>query len=171
MIRGLFIVLILALALIVQMALFGHVRPFGVIPNLVLVAMVAWAIWSEATVALGIAVIAGIMVDISSGADFGLRTAFFLVVTLAIISARQLGVHTDSLATGVIGVIIATLLLDLAILTSLTAPIVQAGFVVEKIAVESLLNAIIFCTIFAIQAVRGDHRSRVISELNRRSWL
>ncbi|HUC86917.1 MAG TPA: rod shape-determining protein MreD [Candidatus Saccharimonadales bacterium] len=106
-----------------QVSWFGHVRPLGVMPNLMLVVIVLFGLWSNATPALAAALGGGFLLDLASGSDFGLRMAFFSVVVLAIIAGRQTGLHADSFITALLVVMAGTVLYNLVVLATLGAPI------------------------------------------------
>jgi len=143
---------ILAAALM-QVSWFGHVRPFGVIPNLVLIAVVLIALWYSATAALAAALGGGFLLDTASGSDFGLRMGFFGVVALAIVAGRQLGLNAGSAITGLVSVAVATVLYNLAALIVLGAG--PSLIVLGRVGTELICNLIITAVIFIIRANIG----------------
>ncbi|HUC20301.1 MAG TPA: hypothetical protein VMR98_02285, partial [Candidatus Polarisedimenticolaceae bacterium] len=88
--------LLIILVACLQVSMFGHMRPFGIMPNLMVIAVVLVSLWGTASFSLVTAIGGGLLLDMASGSDFGLRMAFFVVVSLAIIAGRQLGLQADS---------------------------------------------------------------------------
>jgi cell shape-determining protein MreD len=154
-----------------QVAFFGLVRAWGVMPNLLLVALVVMALWSEATPTLAAALLAGLLLDLVSGADFGLRTAFFAAICLAIIATRQLGLHAESVITAGVLVVIGTLLFNMAIIASLGAIPIDSGLVLQRIGIETAVNLLLLGVVLGARTLLQDRRSRVTTELRRGSWL
>src|SRR5258708_3129799 len=89
-----------------QISWFGHVRPFGAIPNLVLIVVILMALWGSATSALATAIGGGLLLDAASGSDFGLRMGFFAVTALTVVAARQFGINVSSAITGIVVVVL-----------------------------------------------------------------
>src|SRR5437870_349117 len=89
-------VLILAAAWL-QVSFWPAVRPLGVIPNGFLVVAVALVAFRPNTQSLGAVMAGGFLLDMASGSDFGLRTAFYAVLSLVLLSWRQTGVELDRL--------------------------------------------------------------------------
>lgn len=152
-------IVIILLAVWLQVAFFGQLRPFGIIPNLVVIVIVLSALLSEATPTVASAVGAGLLLDLASGTDFGLRTAYFVALALAVITARQFGVHGDSvptlwglMAAGVVG-------LDVLLLLSIGVDS-WAGHLSE---IAGLMGAEVFVTL-----VLGTLGYLIASNLSRR---
>lgn len=160
-------------AVLMQIAWFSHVRPFGIMPNLVLVVVVVTALWSRATTALASAIIAGLLLDLVSGADFGLRTAFFTVATLAVIALRQLGVYAESFLMAVATVVICTVAANLLIVLGVIGNTggIDWPTVLQRIAIEAVLNSGLLAILFGAREVTQDRRARISAELRRGSWL
>ena len=141
-----------------QVSWFGHIRPLGVMPNLMLVIVVLFGLWSDATAALAAAIGGGFLLDLASGSDFGLRMAFYVVVVLALVAGKQLGLHADSLATPVLAVILGTVIYNLAVLATLgTLPL--NGVVVGRVAAELLDNLVLLglVTLVRLNLPRRSH--------------
>lgn len=160
-------------AVIIQLSWFSHVRPFGVMPNLVLTVVIVTALWSRATTALASAVVCGILLDLASGSDFGLRTAFFTVVVLAIIATRQLGLHAESFSIALAITAAATILANLMIVLSVIGSTagVDWSVVALRVALEVLYNSILIAILFGGRELTRDRRARIADELRRGSWL
>ena len=80
---------------IVQVSFFGAAHIFGVVPNLLLVAFILLVpvLAPEEVVATGIGI--GLLMDLSSGTDFGLRTAIFVMTGLALLLLRSNGIDSE----------------------------------------------------------------------------
>ena len=137
-----------------QVAAFGHLRPLGVMPNVMLVAVILFSLWSDATPALAVAVGGGLLLDLASGSDFGLRMAFYVVVALAIIAGRQLGLHADLMITGAVAVVLGTLLYDGLILATLKAA--PNGLIMGRIGRELIDNLALLTLAYLVRA--NSHR-------------
>ncbi len=138
-------IIVILMAVWLQTSYFGHFRPFGVLPNLVLIVVVLSALLSEATPTVATAVLGGLLLDLSSATDFGLRAATLSVVALAVITARQYGLHSDSFATIVGIVVAATLGADTLSFVSLGfSPVFHSfGLIAVRISIEMAENTII----------------------------
>jgi rod shape-determining protein MreD len=140
-----------------QVSFFGHVRPLGVMPNLMLVVVVLFGLWSNATPALVAAIGGGLLLDLASGSDFGLRMAFYLVMALGVVASRQLGVQADSLITAAIAVLIGCLLYNMVVLATLGVS--PSWLVAGRIGRELLddLAALLFIYLVRINLGRRSH--------------
>jgi rod shape-determining protein MreD len=152
------------LAAWLQVSWFGHVRPLGVMPNVLLVVIALFGLWSNATPALAAALGGGLLLDLASGSDFGLRMAFYVVMVLAIIAGKQIGLHADSLVTALLVVLVGTLLYDLVVLATLGAPI--NATVIGLIGRELIDNIVILGVIMAVR-LNLPHRSHTTLELDK----
>lgn len=154
-----------------QLSLFGHLRIFGVEPNLMLILVALTALWANATPALATAVGGGILMDLASGSDFGLRTAFLTAICLAIIAVKQLGAHTESLWAALAAITVGTLVFDLLVVASSGAGHIQAGYVASIIGRELVLNIVITTGVYLLRVLVIDRRQQVSNELQRGSWI
>ncbi len=153
-------------AVCLQLSWFGHLRPFGIMPNLVLVTIVAFSLWANASSALAAALGAGLLLDMSSGSDFGLRIAFFVVVVLAVVAAKQLGLQADSVAAVAAIALIAALLYDLMVLAALRAPL--AISVMIQVAIGALLAAVVAIIVLMLRTLYEGRRRTL--QPNRDLW-
>jgi rod shape-determining protein MreD len=147
-----------------QVSWFGHVRPLGVMPNVVLVVVVLFGLWSDATAALAAAIGGGFLLDLASGSDFGLRMAFYVVVVLALVAGKQIGLHADSLVTPLLAVIIGTIIYNLAVLATLGAPI--SGVVISRVGAE-LVDNVVLLGLVTLVRLNLPRRSRTTLELGK----
>lgn len=157
-----------AAAVWAQTGLFGHVRPLGVMPNLLLVTILFFGLYGTATTTLGAAVLGGFLLDLASGTDFGLRTAFFSVVALAVVAARQLGLRPESVVTVVLLTAAGTILFDLAVLSVVKAPVPAGAYL--TIAKEALVNIVLAFIVAGARAVVRGHRA-VRAEPDNKVWM
>jgi rod shape-determining protein MreD len=156
---------------LLQVSLFGHWRPLGVEPNLMLLIVVLFGLLTQATSTLGVAIAGGLLLDLTSGPDFGLRTAFFTALALTVIAARQFGLHADSFISAAAMVLGGTILFNLAIVLSSHAIMTDWTFVSVRIGREIILNLIILVIFMISRSLVRDRRARVTSELRRGSWV
>lgn len=98
---------ILVAAVLLQISFLPALRPFDVIPNLVLVVVAAAALGGPIVQAMGMGIGGGIVLDLVSGTDFGLRTGLLAVAVILCAFARrsglQLGPRVQIL--GVVGIV------------------------------------------------------------------
>ena len=146
------------LAAWLQTSWFGHVRPFGVMPNVMLVVVTLFGLWSNASSTLAAAIGGGLLLDLASGSDFGLRTAFFTFLALAIIAGRQYGLHADSFITVVGIVVLGTVVYDVVVLATINAPIVSVVF--GRIGRELLDNVLLLGLVVLARINLSGGRSR-----------
>jgi rod shape-determining protein MreD len=74
--------LFIGLAVVLQISLLPALRPFGVVPNLVLVTVVLAALFAATSDMLVAAVLAGLLLDLVSGSGFGLWSGILVLATL-----------------------------------------------------------------------------------------
>jgi rod shape-determining protein MreD len=154
------------LAAWLQTTWFGHVRPLGVMPNVMLVVIVLFGLWSNASPTLAAAIGGGLLLDLASGSDFGLRTAFFAVVALAIVAGRQYGLHSESVLAGLAIVALGTVLYNVVVLATIGAPI--APVVVQRIGAELIDNEVILLLLMLARVNLGGGRVRATFDLGAR---
>jgi rod shape-determining protein MreD len=148
---------LVAAAAWLQVSWFGHVRPLGIIPNCMLLVVIVYALWSDATPALAAAIGGGLLLDLASGSDFGLRMAFFVVTALTLVAGRQLGLHATSFVTGIVATIVGTLLYNLVVLATIRASI--GAVVISRVGRELVVNLILLALIYVVAAnIRGRGR-------------
>lgn len=81
---------------LLQVGFLAAWRPFGVTPDLLLAVVIALAFYTTASEALVCAMVVGLAMDLSSGADFGLRLGFYTVAALIVSLLTRAGVALDS---------------------------------------------------------------------------
>jgi len=126
-----------------QIYFMGGMRPFGVVPNLLLIVMICAGQTCSASETLAMALGGGLLVDLASGSDFGLRMAFYSVVALAVLVARQRGLNFENAALLLAGVTAGGLLYNLLVIVGILSQqgIIGWGVVGVRVGSELLLNA------------------------------
>lgn len=107
--RWLRVLLLALLAAILQVSLMGALRIGGVVPNLVLVLVVSLVVWGAASEALLAAIVAGLIMDVSSAGTFGLAASSLVVIALGLVALRQLGLDGHVWPMRLALVVVATL--------------------------------------------------------------
>jgi cell shape-determining protein MreD len=137
--------LLVPISVWMQVSFLGVWRPLGVVPNLLLIVVLAAATSAaHASEVLAISVIGGFLLDVSSGTDFGLRITYFCVLALLLIMIRRTGAEVERLGMKVAVVASATILYDAVVLIPLfgSQSAVAWDGVIAKIATELIVNII-----------------------------
>jgi rod shape-determining protein MreD len=79
------------MVIVAQVSLLPALRPFGVVPDLVLVAVVLLGLRSTVSQALTLALVGGVVMDLSAGSDFGLHTGILVLAALSTGLVRRSG--------------------------------------------------------------------------------
>lgn len=125
-----------------EVGLLAPLRPFGVVPNLVLVVILLLAIRLPASNAVALAVTSGLFLDLFSGSDFGLRTAFYVLLVLVVNLLSRQGTDFNNVSV-VAGVVVAgTVVLNAAVVTDLAlgGASLRLDYIVGQIGVELICN-------------------------------
>ena len=144
--NGIKLTLITMLAVWIEVSFFGALRPFGVIPNIFLVILLeAAAILPRSSDALAMAVGGGFLLDLFSGVDFGLRTGFYIFLTLLVTLMRRTGADFSRLSMRLTAVMSGTILYNLAVLSTLalSRTAIPVRLVSEKIIIEIIENILL----------------------------
>lgn len=136
------LILLVTLAVILQVSLLPGLRPFGVVPNLVLVVIVLSALQVVTSESLMAAAASGLVLDLVSGANFGLWTGVLMLTTLVVGLMRRAGIELDGLVVAAMLVTAATIVIAAVVwLTFLTAaahwPVSEAA---GRLTVELVIN-------------------------------
>lgn len=136
---------LVAIILILQVSFLPALRPLGVVPDLALVLVVLVGLASTVSRALAIALIGGLLLDLASGADFGLRLGLFVLAALTTGLVRRAGLHVTSLVVPVVLVAAGTVLADLIVLAGLVSRINTwpLGQIAGTIGLELMLNLVV----------------------------
>jgi rod shape-determining protein MreD len=121
--RRLALILLMALAALLQASLVPAFRPLGVVPNLALVIFVLVSLELATSEALVLGVAAGLVLDIASGANFGLWMGVFMLVALICGLLHRAGIELDRLPVALILVLVATVVMAAVIWIGLATTI------------------------------------------------
>ena len=140
--RRFWFVTTMAVLLLVQVSFLPAMRPFGVVPDLILVVVVLLGLDSTVSRALTVGVVGGLLLDLSSGADFGLRTGLFLIMALTAGLVQRSGLNVSGPIVALILVALGTVLQTVAIIVSVASSVAswQYGYVVSHLAIELMIN-------------------------------
>lgn len=109
-----------------------------------IVAIIIASLRFSATFTLALAIGGGLLLDITSGSDFGLRMAFYTTLALALIIVRQLGFHLESWWVMAGAAAMATLVFNLAIIAGADVQLQTSDFsqISWLIAAEVIVNSL-----------------------------
>lgn len=93
--RRVVLILLLVTAVAFQVSLLPTLRPLGIVPNLALVVMVLASLSVTTSEGLIAAVISGLVLDLASGANFGLWTGIMVLVVLVVGMLHRAGIELD----------------------------------------------------------------------------
>ena len=130
---------------LLQISLLPALRPLGVVPNIALAWVVLVGVEGAASNALLVAVASGIIIDLASGANFGLWTGVLVLAALASGAVQRAGIELmGGLVAGVM-VAAGTLLMTLVVLAGLVNTVGEwpVGALVARFGVELVLNLLI----------------------------
>lgn len=141
-------VLVVLLALVgswMQVFFFGSWRPLGVVPNLLAVLIILAGLKLRTSDTLWLAVLGGLFIDLSSGADFGLRMAFYSLLALLVAVLARLGLDFDNLGTLALMLLVATSIYNLAVVSNLViaGASIEWSVVVVRTTCEFGLNCLL----------------------------
>jgi hypothetical protein len=141
------VALILASLVVVmlQVSLLPALKPLGVVPNIALVWVVLVGLEGTASNALAVAVVSGLIIDLASGANFGLWTGTLVLAALTSGVVHRAGIElTGWLVAGVM-VTAGTLLMTLMVLAPLVTTVGEwpAGAMIGRFIVELMLNLVL----------------------------
>ncbi len=140
--KGVIRILLVLLAVWLQVSFFGAFRIFDVLPNVLLVLIIYAGLICRVSDAVLMALVGGILLDLSSGVDFGLRMGFYILLGLLIAVLKQAGTDFENTAMVLAATLAGTVLYDVAALSGLilhAAPI-PWGIVTTRIGVEIVVN-------------------------------
>jgi len=128
-----------------QLGFWPFVRPFGVVPQMLLVVMVLTGLNLRIMTSLVLALASGLMVDVSSSTSFGLWTGMLVLTVLVGALVRQAGIETDQLLVPVAIIAAGTLMLDVAVWLGMATLVSRwpVGELAGTFLLELMLNLII----------------------------
>ncbi len=123
-----------------QLAWLPFVRPWGVVPNVVLIVVVLAALELPVSAGLGLAIVAGLLLDLAGGGWFGWSMLVLVTLVLAVgFVNTQIGWELDGWWEPVILVVAATMSMSLGIFLAVLAeggtihwPVVMMHLVIES---------------------------------------
>ncbi len=144
-----------------QLALLPVIGPYGIVPNLALVVVVVLAARQPLTSSLAMTVAIGWLLDVGSGSDYGLRTAFYVLLALVTTSLRQFGSDLDHFSLMASVVAATTVMFNLAILANLalTHTSLPLGYIGLRIGIEIILNILLLLPLRSLAGSWGGRRS------------
>lgn len=145
---------IVIIALILQVSFLPALRPFGVVPDLMLVVIAAAALTGPLVLAMVSALGAGFVLDLASGSDFGLKTGLLAITVLlcAFVSrgALQIGLQAQFLAV-IVAITLVTALISISQIIFLGGR-VESGAALSNLLVLLTLNILVGLSIGPICA-------------------
>lgn len=109
--RRVALIFLITSSVLLQVSFLPGLRPFGVVPNIALVVLVLASLPVVTSEALVAAAVAGLVLDIVSGSNFGLWTGVLMLTTLVVGLMRRAGIELDGLIIGTILVGAATIVI------------------------------------------------------------
>jgi rod shape-determining protein MreD len=139
------LVAVAILSVLLQVSFLPALRLFGVVPNLVLVIVVLVGLEGTSSSALVIAVIAGVICDMSSGTNFGLWTGLLVLAALVTGLIHRAGFELSGPIVAMSMVCAGTLLETGVILLGLVNSVSSwpIGFLLGHFCVEIMLNLVL----------------------------
>jgi rod shape-determining protein MreD len=136
---------LMMIAIVLQLSFLPALRPFGVVPDLLLAIVVLAGLEGTASLALITAVAGGLAMDLASGANFGMWTGILLLAALATGLVHRAGLELGSGVVAVVLVAAGTLLSALVILLGLVSVTSHwpVAALVGNITAELVLNLIL----------------------------
>jgi len=137
--------ILIIVVLMLQVGFLPAWHPLGVVPDLLLAVVICLALYTTATEALICAMVVGLALDLSSGADFGLRLGFYTVVALGVSLLHRAGLALDSLPWRLGLAAILVILANLVILIGLFfhGASLPGGIVLYRLSVSVVLELVL----------------------------
>lgn len=154
--RNILLAVVVIIAVFLQVSFFPALRPFGVVPNILLPIVVFVGLYGQASTALVVATVGGLAMDMASSSDFGLWTGTFVLAALVCGYVHRAGVVLIA-PVGVIMVTVATVLANAVLLTSVFGATGPWSSVAGSLIIQVVLNFILTMAIGSlIRAVVGS---------------
>ena len=133
------------LAFYLQITFLPALRPFGVVPNVVLPLVALIGLETTVSFALGIAVVMGVLLDMSSGANFGAWTAVLVIAVLAAGLLRRAGIELSSAVIAPVMVAAGTVVMALTLLVPMIGQVDSwpVGVLIGRLGTQLVLNLIL----------------------------
>ena len=139
------LIVLITVAVLLQLSLLPGLRPLGVVPNLAVVVMVLAALNVVTSEALIVAAVSGLVLDLASGANFGLWTGEFMVIALVVGVMRRAGIELDGAVVAPGLVAAATIVMTFVVWLAMLPQGVHWTFggVVGQLVVELMINLVL----------------------------
>lgn len=136
------LIFIVTAAVILQMSFLPGLRPFGVVPNLVLVVIVLASLHIVTSQALMAAAASGLILDLVGGTNFGLWTGVLMLVVLVVGLMRRAGIELDVLVVATILVAAATIVIAVVIWMTFIPLVANwpVGVAAGRLMIELVIN-------------------------------
>lgn len=130
---------------IMQVSLLPALRPLGVVPNLMLVMVTLIGLEGTASTALVVAVAGGVVLDLSSGANFGLWIALLVLAALAAGLVHRAGIELVGSAVASVIVAVLTVVETVVIVLGLAGSVSSwpVGLLAGRLVAELVLNLVL----------------------------
>jgi cell shape-determining protein MreD len=140
--RRVWLVALVGLTILSQVSWLPALRPLGVVPNLALVMVVLVGLEGTASTAVAAAVVCGVALDLTSGANLGLWTGLLVLVAVVTGMLHRAGIETDRLLVPAVMVTVGSMIMPLVILTGLVNVVSHWpwGMLAGRFALELVLN-------------------------------
>ena len=138
-------IMVVLAAVWLQASFFGAFNIGGILPNLLLVVIIYAGLICAVSDAVIMALLGGLLLDLASGPDFGLRMGFYVLLALLIAVLKQAGTDFENTGMVMAATLAATVLFDLTVLAGLlvksgSIPWVTTGRIVTS---EILINCLL----------------------------
>lgn len=140
--RNILLAIIVILAIFLQVSFLPALRPFGVVPCILLPIVVFVGLYGQASTALVAALAGGLSMDLASSGDFGLWTGTFVLAALVCGYVHRAGVELIT-PVAVIMVAVATLVVNVVLLTSVYGAPGPWSAVFNNLVIQVVLNFIL----------------------------
>lgn len=150
--------LLLIGAVFLQLSLTAHSTALVPAVNLAFVAVVLTSSFTEGSQSLWLALLAGLVLDYFSLSEFGVNTAFLVIIALLTKTLLNLGRSASKLSYGVSIVALGTVFYNLLLLVNLVIrdDIITYNLLVRQIALETGVNMVTFLLAYGcISFIRG----------------
>jgi rod shape-determining protein MreD len=126
----------------IQGYLFSLWRPLGVVPNVLLLVVLLAGLARTGTETVAMAVAGGLLLDFISGADFGLRMAFYSALALTVLASRRAGADYENFWVLMSVTVIGSIVYNLGVLVGLSDGLVDQpwGLILSTITKEVAIN-------------------------------
>lgn len=119
------LIVVVGVLVVMQISLVPALRPFGVVPNVMLPVVIMIGLRSTVSQALAVALVGGLAMDLSGGTDFGIHTGILVLAALVTGSVRQAGL---ALGGPLVPVVLVAIFTVLSGIVSLSGVASSTGF-------------------------------------------